>query len=48
MNGVERTGLWEEGKRVAWLDDDEYGEQMEEVNRVKEEAEKAENMRINR
>ena len=33
---------------MAWLDDDEYGEQMDEVNRAKEEAEKAENIRINR
>ena len=30
VNGMERTGLWEEGKRVAWLDDDDYGEQMDE------------------
>jgi hypothetical protein len=34
---VERTGLWEHGKRVAWLDDEDFEEQMEELNRQKEE-----------
>ena len=39
---MERTGLWEYGKRVGWLDDEEFEEQMEEMNRQKEEKEKLE------
>jgi hypothetical protein len=29
VNDVERTGLWEEGKRMAWLDDEDFEEEMD-------------------
>jgi len=42
---VERTGLWEYGKRVAWLDEDDFEDQMEEMNRLEEEKRKEENLK---
>ena len=40
---MERTGLWDRGKRIAWLDEEDFEEQMADLRMKQEEEQRLKN-----